>query len=651
MNRLRLLGQSFTLTVPFRALALCLALAGVLETHAQISPEEHAKHHPGGGPPGMSTNAPGMGGGMGEMMSGMMEKMGAPKPTDLYPSLMSLPDLPLEKRAEVQQHAQARMQAGTALMAQGLEQLSQAAAVENHAAMQEAVTQLKEGLSQFDSGLAAKRALAEGKAPRNVALQWFKREMNLITPGAPPSHMPFGGATFHLAAIAILGAFAITMIWMYFLKMRRASTLLKSLAGAGVAVTPAPSAPPPKEQESAPAAPTRPSPPPASTGSESAAKAAAAPRQTPGTAQPPKFPAMKSRTEPVEKWTGKLRVCRIFQETPEVKTFRLAAEHDVALPFTYFPGQFLTLAVNIGGKPVKRSYTIASTPTQLHYCAITVKREENGIVSRFLNDSVKEGDLLEVAAPNGKFTFTGEEAKSIVLIAGGVGITPMMSVIRYLTDMGWHGEIFLLYCCRTTRDFIFREELEQLQERHPNLSVFATMTRSAGTVWMGLKGRFTAEVLGHLVPDLSQRRIHVCGPSAMMDAVCAMLKTLKVPDEQVKTEAFGPAKKPAVAKPDAAPDKTATPAEAPASTASVAFKRSGKSGPLQSDQTILEAAEAIGVEIDNSCRSGQCGLCKIKLLSGKVSMDCDDALSDDDKAQGLILACQAKASENVEVDA
>ena len=197
---------------------------------------------------------------------------------------------------------------------------------------------------------------------------------------------------------------------------------------------------------------------------------------------------MRSRTEPVSKWSGQLRVCRIFDETPGVKTFRLAAENDIALPFTYYPGQFATLTFEINGKKVKRSYTIASTPTQLHYCGLTVKREDKGLVSRYLHDQIKEGDLIDVSGPNGKFTFTGEEAKSIVLIAGGVGITPMMSVIRYLTDIGWHGEIFLLYCCRTTNDFIFREELEQLQERNPNLNVFATMTRSAGTVWMGIKG-------------------------------------------------------------------------------------------------------------------------------------------------------------------
>lgn len=651
MRQLQRPGPAPKLSRHLHMLALCLLLAGTSVVRAQVSPEEHARHHPGGeGGPDPATNAPGMGGmmgggpgGMGDMGK-MMEKMGAPKPTDLYPSLMSLPDLPLEKRAEVQQQAHERMQSGAALMSQGLDALSQAAPTDNYAAMQEAVAKLREGIAQFDSGLAAHRALAEGKAPRNVALQWFKREMNLLLPPAGTEDTGLGRPAFHLAVIAILGAFAAAMIWMYFFKMRRASALLRSLAGAGVAATPDP-AKPAIGQESAPA-PARPAAQAAPAGADAESKPV----------EPPKFPAMRSRTEPVEKWTGKLRVCRIFQETPEVKTFRLAAEHDIALPFTYFPGQFLTLTANIDGKPVKRSYTIASTPTQLHYCAITVKREESGLVSRFLHDQIKEGDLLEVAAANGKFTFTGDEARSIVLIGGGVGITPMMSVIRYLTDIGWRGDIFLLYCCRTTRDFIFREELEQLQERHPNLHVFATMTRAAGTVWMGLKGRLTAEIIGHLVPEITTRRLHVCGPPPMMNAVLDMLKALKVPDEQVKTEAFGPAKKPGATRPKAEARKSPEPAvdtavPEPTARVTVAFKRSGKSAPMPPDQVLLDVADAVGVEIDNSCRSGQCGLCKVKLISGAVTMDCEDALAEEDKRQGLILACQARAKENIEVEA
>ncbi len=557
---------------------------------------------------------------MGGMMDGMMEKMGAPKPRDLYPTLMGLPALTPEKRTEVEAQAKERINAGVALMGTGMDSFSMAASTDDYAAMQKAVATVQEGLAQMDSGVAARRALAEGLAPRVVALDWFKREMNLLPPAATVPRHGFGGSAFHLTTIAILAAFAAVMIWMYFFKMRRAAALLKELASPG-AVVPAPAP---------------------------SAEASATTVATTAPAKPPEFPAMRSLTEPVSKWSGKLRVCRIFDETPGVKTFRLAAQDDLALPFTYFPGQFVTLAFDLGGKRVKRSYTIASTPTQLHYCGITIKREEQGLISRHLHDQIKEGDLVDVSGPNGKFSFTGTEAASIVLVAGGVGITPMMSVIRYLTDIGWHGDIFLLYCCRTTRDFIFREELEQLQQRNSNLSVFATMTRSAGTVWMGLKGRFSAEIIDHLVPDITTRRIHVCGPPAMMDAVVQMMKDLKVPDEQVKTETFGPASKPV--EKSVRPVSPETSATDSVST-TIQFTKSGKSAPLTPNQTVLEAAESAGVEIDNSCLSGQCGLCKVRLCSGKVNMECDDALSDDDKAAGLILACQAKATENLEVEA
>lgn len=622
--------QSLVSRVFISRTSLCLlfALLGTSGLHAQMSAAEHASHHPGTA----TTPSAGMGppagvgpsGGMGGMMDGMMEKMGAPKPRDLYPTLMGLPALTPENRTEVEVQAKERINAGVALMGTGMDSFSMAASTDDYATMQKAVATVQEGLAQMDSGVAARRALAEGLAPRVVALDWFKREMNLLPPVATLPQHGFGGSAFHLTTIAILAAFAALMIWMYFFKMRRAAALLKELASPG-AMAPA----------SAPSA-----------AASATAVATTAPAAAP--AKPPEFPAMRSLTEPVSKWSGRLRVCRIFDETPGVKTFRLAAQDDLALPFTYFPGQFVTLAFDLGGKRVKRSYTIASTPTQLHYCGITVKREEQGLVSRHLHDQIKEGDLVDVSGPNGKFTFTGTEAASIVLVAGGVGITPMMSVIRYLTDIGWHGDIFLLYCCRTTSDFIFREELEQLQQRNSNLSVFATMTRSAGTVWMGLKGRFSAEIIDHLVPDITTRRIHVCGPPAMMDAVVQMMKDLKVPDEQVKTEAFGPASKPVEksGRP-VSPETTATDSV----STTIQFTKSGKSASLAPNQTVLEAAESAGVEIDNSCLSGQCGLCKVRLCSGKVNMECDDALSDDDKAAGLILACQAKATENLEVEA
>lgn len=594
-------------------------------------------------------------------MEGMMDKMGVPPPKEFYPSLMDLPDLSPEKRAEVERLAHERMKAGAALMSRGLERMASSSGDEDYPALQEATGQVREGLAQFESGLAAHRALREGKAPRTAALQWFKSQMNLAAAGdTEQPHGIFGLSWFHYFVMFLLTAFVAAVIWMYFHKMRRAEAMLTRLSqppppgpsGAGLA--PPPPGPPPSNPPPGPASgpPAAANPPPA------AAAVVPTVENVVGETPPPVAAQMA-------KWTGRLRVARIFQETPDVKTLRLAEPEGGPLPFTHLPGQYATLTVEPDGKPVKRSYTIASSPTKGDCLEITVKREEFGLVSRYLHDHIKEGDELPITAPSGYFTFTGKESDSIVLIAGGVGLTPMMSVVRYLTDRGWAGDIYLLYSCRTSRDFIFREELEYLQRRHPNLHVLATMTRAEGTVWMGLRGHFNKDLIAVAVPGIASRRVHLCGPPAMMDAVRQVLEELGVPKEQIKTEAFGTAKrapKPAAVtgtsteppvRPTSAQTAATLVAAAPATAPLpvVRFTRSGKFAPLTPDKTVLEAAEEAGVEIDNSCRSGTCGSCKVKLLSGSVTMDCEDALEPGDKAQNLILACQAKASGEITVEA
>src|SRR6185295_3349090 len=129
------------------------------------------------------------------------------------------------------------------------------------------------------------------------------------------------------------------------------------------------------------------------------------------------------------------------------------------IPFEYLPGQFLTLHVAPRGIPTKRSYTIASSPTWRDHIEITVKREGQGLVSRWLHDELRIGDEVEIEAPNGTFVFSGKEADRVVLIGGGVGITPLMSVVRNLAATGWPGKIHLILSFRSPRDFIFRKEL------------------------------------------------------------------------------------------------------------------------------------------------------------------------------------------------
>src|SRR5581483_5061909 len=158
----------------------------------------------------MGGMAGGEGGGM---MGGMMEGMHKLPPKELYPALMDLPNLTPEQRDEVRRQAEARMHEGTAMLSEALDQLSRAAEQEDYAAMQEATAQLREGLAHFDSGLAAQRALAEGQPPREVALRWFKREMNLLPPAATdtPSGL-FGLSWFHFFVMVVLIGFTAVMI-------------------------------------------------------------------------------------------------------------------------------------------------------------------------------------------------------------------------------------------------------------------------------------------------------------------------------------------------------------------------------------------------------------------------------------------------------
>jgi len=350
-------------------------------------------------------------------------------------------------------------------------------------------------------------------------------------------------------------------------------------------------------------------------------------------------------TQPAN-WRGQLQVGSIVTETPSVKTFRLLpSSGERSMPFTFVPGQFLNVAFWIGGARMNRSYSISSSPTQSDYVELTVKREPRGAVSRHIDDLLKIGDQIEAGGPVGKFTFTGTEADSIVLIAGGVGITPMMSITRYLTQRSWAGDIFFIYACRTPADFIFANEIAALQRVNPKLHVAVTMSNPEGTDWKGPRGRLTREWLTQTVPDLAARRVHLCGPPTMMDSTKAMLTGLGVAPDQLKTELFG-ATKPA---PSAAGTTAKT--TAPATGPLVTFSKNSKSAKIHVDQTVLELSEELSIGIENSCRVGTCGICKVKMTAGEVEMAVEDALEPDDKADGIILACQAKPKTDITVEA
>ncbi len=174
-------------------------------------------------------------------------------------------------------------------------------------------------------------------------------------------------------------------------------------------------------------------------------------------------------------WNGELMVENIHRETHDVKTFRFVhAEGDI--PFLHRPGQYMTLTLNIHGQTVKRSYTIASSPSQRGHVELTIKRNPDGQVSRYMHDEVKIGDKIRIGAPAGKFYFDDLQSNAVVLIAGGVGITPLMSILRYLTDRPWRGTIYFVNAIRSQDDQIYETELAAT--RFENLHVLTYYSQS-----------------------------------------------------------------------------------------------------------------------------------------------------------------------------
>jgi ferredoxin-NADP reductase/DMSO/TMAO reductase YedYZ heme-binding membrane subunit len=354
-------------------------------------------------------------------------------------------------------------------------------------------------------------------------------------------------------------------------------------------------------------------------------------------------------------WSGELKIARIFDETHNVKTFRMVPLDGGQLPFEAIAGQYINLALVIDGKRVNRSYTIASAPTRSAYVEISVKRD--GLASKFLHARMKEGDKIKVSAPAGKFHFAGHEANRVILVAGGVGITPMMSVIRSLTDRCWPGEMYLVFAVKVREDVIFENELTHLVQRHPNLHVVVTLsnepegsTAKPGGIWNGAKGRISRELLEAFIPGPITGPVMLCGPEPQMQASRKLFVELGVPNDQVFEEAFV---SPPPAKDEASADAAmaAPEPDGDGGEFAVVFKRAGVRVEGISGLTVLEAAEENEVAIPFECRSGICGQCKCKLVSGRVVMEVQDALTAGDRAKGLILACQARPVRDCEVDA
>jgi glycine betaine catabolism B len=339
-----------------------------------------------------------------------------------------------------------------------------------------------------------------------------------------------------------------------------------------------------------------------------------------------------------------VRCVRITDETADAKTFTFTADPPVR--FNHKPGQFVTLELEINHESVLRSYSISSSPTRSHTLEITVKRvpasssqAPAGLVSNWLHDRLKVGDVIKLSGSFGKFTCAPQPPPKLLLLSAGSGITPMMSMSRWIADLALSTDIIFYHCARTPQDIIFRQELEMMSARLPNFHLAMAVTRSPlGQPWYGFTGRLTPSVLQSIAPDVLERTAYVCGSSGFMQATQSLLKDLNFPMQNYYEESFGAPSKKAPALPKV---PQPTPEHANKSPL-VVFSQSAKEVAGDGSESILELAEQEGIKIRSNCRQGVCGACKKRKSEGEIRYDSNpDALEPGDREAGYVLTCVA----------
>src|SRR6202045_1307377 len=340
----------------------------------------------------------------------------------------------------------------------------------------------------------------------------------------------------------------------------------------------------------------------------------------------------ESATDPMN-----LLLAQIEQQTHDTKTLRFQIPKERRLRAK--PGQFLTFEWTIDGQRVMRSYTISSSPIHGNYVEITPKRMENGYVSVFLNERAKPGLTVEASGPYGQFYFDETLHRSMVLIAAGSGITPMISMLCYIDDLELATPVTLLYCVRTDADIIFENELSRLSRSLPSFKYELCLSRPDPT-WKGRSGRRIEEFVSQSVTDMDSPTFFLCGPNGFMDNARHLLLALGVTEDRILQESFGVSE----------PSTESRPLES-ATVETVVFLHSEKVCQVSSGSTLLDLAERNGVQIPFGCRQGQCGTCATRVLSGTVQMDVEAGLTAEQKSAGYVLPCVSRAKGTVVLSA
>jgi len=334
-----------------------------------------------------------------------------------------------------------------------------------------------------------------------------------------------------------------------------------------------------------------------------------------------------------------LKVKSIIQETKDAISIVF---EQPANKIAYKSGQFLTLIAPVSGKEVRRAYSLNSSPFTDQDLSVTIKRVDLGLMSNWLPDNLKAGDIVKVMEPMGHFTteYKLENKRHVIMFAGGSGITPMMSLIKSILTQEPESICSLIYCNRDIDSIIFKDQFEKLQTTHAGRLHVIHVLDNAPMNWQGYSGLLNHDMLTKLferIPDwgLDKTTYLMCGPEGMMKNVDTLLAARNIPKEKTFKESFvqgtidKDVKKEVATSSDEKKDREVT----------IRYDGQEFKVIVAPNRTILETALDQGIDLPYSCQSGLCTACRGKALSGKVKLDEEEGLSQSEKAEGYVLTC------------
>ncbi|MDP3030539.1 MAG: 2Fe-2S iron-sulfur cluster-binding protein [Rhodocyclaceae bacterium] len=375
-------------------------------------------------------------------------------------------------------------------------------------------------------------------------------------------------------------------------------------------------------------------------------------------------PAVNPPKAEVAGWSGfrNFKVARrvIEDSAQQICSFYLEPEDRQSLP-SFQPGQFLTFRLDIpkadgsGTEQITRCYSLSDAPQSGHY-RVSIKRippppksdHPPGRSSNFFHDHVRVGTTLQVRAPSGHFTLE-PGSSPIVLIAGGIGITPMLSMLNWCQLHQPEREVWFFYGVRNSKEAVFASHLSAIAAAKPNVHLRLCFSDPQPEDRLGKdfhhNGRVDVDLFRLELP-LKPYHYYICGPTPMMETLVPALDDWGVPDSHIHFEAFGPASIKR-RKPETAATERAI--AAPASDITVSFAKSGKQARWSPQSgSLLEFAESQGIVIDSGCRAGGCGTCQTTIRSGEVSYR---QSPDYDPEPGTCLLCVSIPKTHVTLEA